>query len=53
MLTFIHQILEVGLKYNMIADVNFDEALKMAKEWDQKRENGEDTGILGGIPISL
>jgi len=37
----------------MIADVNFEEALRAAKEWDTKRANGESTGILGGIPVSL
>ena len=52
-----------GIKLNLIADISFEEALQMARYWDETRkdsvkmedirQNTESKGLLFGIPLSF
>jgi len=52
-LTYIHRTIEVGLPLEAVTDVNFEEALRTARECDRQRREGKATGLLHGIPISV
>lgn len=38
---------------NAFITTTFDRAKSEASEWDRRRLRGEDTGVLGGIPVAL
>ena len=53
MLTYIHRTIEIGLPLEAVTDVNFEEALRIARDCDRQRREGKATGLLHGIPISV
>jgi len=52
-LTYIHRTIEIGLPLEAVTDVNFEEALRIARDCDRQRREGKATGLLHGIPISV
>ena len=52
-LTYIHRTIEVGIPLEAVTDVNFEEALRVARECDKQRKEGTASGLLHGIPISV
>ena len=58
LLIFFQRVRTIGLSYELIADVNFDDALEAARKCDEKRksmtkEERKSLGLLFGIPISV
>jgi len=58
LLIYIQRVRTIGLSYELIADINFEEALEVARKCDEKRksmaqEDRKSLGLLFGIPISV
>ena len=55
LLTYYKRAVTIGLDYELIADINIDEALTLAKQCDQLRITNPNAckGYLFGIPISI
>ena len=43
----------LGVEYNLLADVNFEEALAAAIAYDNRDKSSPSRGLLDGIPISI
>ena len=50
---YLNRIEEVEDKIDAFITLNKDEALKAAEEVDRKIQNGEEVGMLAGIPIAI
>ncbi|MCG4584942.1 Asp-tRNA(Asn)/Glu-tRNA(Gln) amidotransferase subunit GatA, partial [Anaerosalibacter bizertensis] len=50
---YLNRIEEVEDKIDAFITLNKDEALKAAEEVDRKIQNGEEVGMLSGIPIAI
>jgi fatty acid amide hydrolase len=55
LLTYIHRTVRLGRELSLIADINFDAAVRMAQDIDQRIKEKEITDdlILLGLPISI
>jgi fatty acid amide hydrolase len=55
LVTYYKRAVTLGLELELIAETNFDEALKQAQECDNIRKNNPQAmkGVLFGIPISI
>ena len=53
LMTFVDRCIQIAHGLNLLADINFEEALESARRCDRERQAGTHKGLLHGIPMSI